>query len=170
MSGLGGRARTDHLECGCVKLLLDQHLSRRLADRLADVFPNSAHTSTLRMDIADYSAIWRRARADGCVLVTKKADFAAVSLRFGRPPLLVWLKVGNCDAADGDGLQLHQVDVLGVARRRPNVQLVQLRTTPKGKLFGELGVPEDGHQRLALSAICPRQTPCRPTDMVANRP
>lgn len=82
-----------------MKLLLDQHLSRRLVDRLADVFPGSVHASTLHLETADDSAIWRRARAHGYVLVTKDSDFATLSLRYGRPPLLVWLKVGNCDVA-----------------------------------------------------------------------
>ncbi len=109
-----------------MRLLLDQHLSRRLADRLADVFPDSAHTSTLRMETADDTAIWRRARADGYALVTKDSDFAALSLRFGRPPLLVWLKVGNCDVAALEALLRAHAERLLAADADPGASVVEI--------------------------------------------
>lgn len=85
-----------------MKLLFDQHLSWRLVDRLADLWPESRHTSHLDLSTAEDSVVWRTARLGGYALVTKDADFCALSLRFGRPPLLVWLKVPNLDV---DGLE-----------------------------------------------------------------
>lgn len=86
-----------------MKLLFEQHLSwrlvERLVERLADLWPESRHTSEWGLASADDAAVWRTARNDGFALVTKDADFCAMSVRFGRPPLVVWLKVPNADLA-----------------------------------------------------------------------
>lgn len=78
-----------------MKLLLDQHLSRRLVVRLADHYPDSQHTSGLGLARASDRDIFLAARHDDFVLVTADADFAALSARFGRPPLVVHLRIGN---------------------------------------------------------------------------
>ena len=47
------------------------------------------------MDQADDLAIWNYAKEQGFVIVTKDSDFHELSLVFGNPPKVIWLKCGN---------------------------------------------------------------------------
>ncbi len=78
-----------------MKLLLDQNLSRRLLPRLEREFPGSNQVALLGMDRALDSDIWKFARDEGFVIVTKDADFVELSLMRGFPPKIVWINLGN---------------------------------------------------------------------------
>ena len=39
--------------------------------------------------------IWERAREEGFIIVTKDEDFAQMVWRFGSPPQVMWLRIGN---------------------------------------------------------------------------
>jgi predicted nuclease of predicted toxin-antitoxin system len=79
-----------------MKLLFDQKVSSDLVRRLSDLFPGSTHVKVLEMMKADDDAIWRFARDNGMVIVSKDSDFQQRSLLLGAPPKVVWLRVGNC--------------------------------------------------------------------------
>lgn len=79
-----------------VRLLFDENLSPRLVRDLADLFPQSAHVRDLQLQSAPDEDIWRRAAADGFVIVTKDDDFRQRSFLYGFPPKVIWLHVGNC--------------------------------------------------------------------------
>jgi predicted nuclease of predicted toxin-antitoxin system len=79
-----------------MKLLFDQHLASILVPRLADLFPDSAQVKNLGMATADDRLIWDYARQNGFTIVSKDSDFQQLSLLYGAPPKVVWLKVGNC--------------------------------------------------------------------------
>ena len=78
-----------------MKLLLDENLSRRLVDRLADLFPGSTHVAFQGLLQAPDAAIWEYARAGGFALVTADADFYELATAFGPPPKVIWLR--GCD-------------------------------------------------------------------------
>ena len=78
-----------------MKLLFDQNLSFRLVGALAVDFPESAQVRQVGLDAADDSVIWRFAKNQGFVIVTKDEDFANRVARHGFPPRVVWLRVGN---------------------------------------------------------------------------
>ncbi len=78
-----------------MKLLFDQNLSHKLAQRLANLFPGSAQVKALRLDQAADSALWDYARTHGYVLVTQDGDFSNLSALRGYPPKVVWLRCGN---------------------------------------------------------------------------
>jgi predicted nuclease of predicted toxin-antitoxin system len=79
-----------------VKLLIDQNLSQRLVPpRINGRFPGSAHVRNLGMKDADDRVIWDYAKANHWVIVTKDGDFHQMSLVFGAPPQVVWLRLGN---------------------------------------------------------------------------
>lgn len=78
-----------------VRLLLDQNLSFKLCDRLADLFPNSTQARLVGLDRADDRTLWEHAAAGGFVLVTQDADFAEMAAVYGPPPKVVWLRGGN---------------------------------------------------------------------------
>ena len=77
-----------------MKLLFDANLSRSLVTRLADVFPGSLHSSVLSPDPTD-EAIWAYAKANGFAIVSKDSDFYRMSVSWGVPPKVVWLRIGN---------------------------------------------------------------------------
>jgi len=77
-------------------LLFDQNISPRLIDRLADLFPDSVHVSTLGMDKAMDSEIWQYAHDHDYMIVTKDADFSELGIVRGFPPKVIWIRRGNC--------------------------------------------------------------------------
>ncbi len=83
-----------------VKLLFDQNLSPKLVKRLIDLYPNSDHLDLLGLGTADDTSVWKHAKDNGFVVVTKDADFADLSVLRGFPPKVVWLRRGNCSTAD----------------------------------------------------------------------
>ena len=78
-----------------MKLLLDHHLSHKLIERLADLFPNSTHTRLLDLTRADDNVVWNYAAQNGFAIVTLDADYYDMSLLRGHPPKLIWLRCGN---------------------------------------------------------------------------
>jgi predicted nuclease of predicted toxin-antitoxin system len=83
-----------------VKLLLDQNLSPRLCQLLADLDATVAHVRDAGLQAADDAAIWDYARARGYTIVTKDSDFNNRALLFGAPPKVVSIRVGNCSTGD----------------------------------------------------------------------
>ncbi len=79
-----------------MKILFDHHLSRKLVNRLADLFPDASHVVFHGPDRADDLAIWQFARDNDYTIVTKDSDFNDVVTLRGLPPKVVWIRVGNC--------------------------------------------------------------------------
>jgi predicted nuclease of predicted toxin-antitoxin system len=59
-----------------VKLLLDHNISHKLVARLADVYPASTQTRLLNFGRTNDPQLWRFAKADDFILVTKDGDIA----------------------------------------------------------------------------------------------
>ncbi len=82
-----------------MKLLFDQNLSPKLADRLADLFPGSAHVQSAGLDRASDDQVWEHARANGFGIVSKNEDYNNLSVVRGSPPKVIWLQLGNYTTA-----------------------------------------------------------------------
>ena len=78
-----------------MSLLFDQNLSRRLPALLATEFPGSEQVFTAGLATADDRDVWAYAAARGLAVVSKGADFAALSAVLGPPPKVIWLRIGN---------------------------------------------------------------------------
>jgi predicted nuclease of predicted toxin-antitoxin system len=83
-----------------LKLLFDQNLSRRLVNRLSDIFPESSHVQFQGLSEADDSEIWEVAKSKGFCMVTQDADFADRSRLYGSPPKVIWLRCGNAPTTE----------------------------------------------------------------------
>lgn len=79
-----------------MKLLFDHNLSPRLVERLADLHPNSTHVYLIGLDRATDVEVWAYAHANDCVIVTKDTDFNDMSVMYGSPPKVIWLRLGTC--------------------------------------------------------------------------
>jgi predicted nuclease of predicted toxin-antitoxin system len=76
-----------------LKLLFDQNLSRKLVNRLADIFPESSHVQFHGLAEKTDTEIWEFAKLNDFCIVTQDADFAERSRLYGSPPKVVWWEI-----------------------------------------------------------------------------
>ena len=81
-------------------LLFDENLPARLASDLADLYPGCVHVGERGLAGGSDRAIWQHARDHGFVIVTKDEDFQQLSVLYGAPPKVIWIRLGNCSTAD----------------------------------------------------------------------
>ncbi|MCC6539893.1 MAG: DUF5615 family PIN-like protein [Bryobacterales bacterium] len=70
----------------------DENLSRKLAARLAELFPGSTHVNSAGLDTSADGEIWEYAGREGFLLVTADADFYQFAATLGPPPKVIWLR------------------------------------------------------------------------------
>jgi predicted nuclease of predicted toxin-antitoxin system len=87
-----------------LKLLFDQNLSRKLVNRLADIFPESSHVQFHDLAEKTDTEIWEFAKFNDFCIVTQDADFPERSRLYGSPPKVVWLRCGNAPTNQVEGL------------------------------------------------------------------
>ena len=80
--------------------MFDENLAARLVTALADLYPGSVHVGDVGLLGASDLAIWQYARENGLVLISKDEDFHRLSILFGPPPKVVWVRLGNCSTED----------------------------------------------------------------------
>jgi predicted nuclease of predicted toxin-antitoxin system len=95
-----------------VKLLFDENLSPVLSRRLSDVFPDSLHVRDADMKATDDAVVWDYAKANDYVIVSKDADMHDLSLVFGDPPKVIWLRLGNCSTSQVEELLRKEAEVI----------------------------------------------------------
>ena len=75
-----------------MKLLLDENLSRRLVQRISDLFPGSTHVAFEGLTQAADIRIWEYAKSGEYAILTADSDFYELSTTFGPPPKVIWLR------------------------------------------------------------------------------
>jgi predicted nuclease of predicted toxin-antitoxin system len=83
-----------------VKLLLDENLSPRLAEILAEIYPDTAHVRDFGLKSAPDFQVWAHAASCGYTIATKDADFHHRSFLNGHPPKVIWIRLGNCSTRE----------------------------------------------------------------------
>lgn len=107
-----------------MKLLFDENLSYKLPPRLADIFPGSLHVRALSLKAAGDSLIWKYAKDNDFTIVSKDADMHDLSLVFGDPPKVVWVRLGNCSTSDVEDLLRREFDIIKVFCEDPDTSLL----------------------------------------------
>lgn len=110
-----------------MKLLFDENLSPRLAHRLSDLFPNSTHVRDIGLKAADDPLVWDYARLNDFMIVSKDADMHDLSLIFGNPPKVVWLRIGNCSTLEAETLLRREYNAIVAFYGDPTLSLLALR-------------------------------------------
>ena len=82
-----------------MKLLLDENLSRRIVPFLQADFPGTSQVALECLERKSDLEVWRYAKDNGFVIVSKDSDFYELSLIHGTPPKVIWLQVGNVSKA-----------------------------------------------------------------------
>ncbi len=75
-----------------MKLLLDENLTPRLVDVLADLYPGAVHVHHCGLGSADDGVIWDYARINNFTIVSKDSDFQDRSVLSGALPKVIWLR------------------------------------------------------------------------------
>ena len=83
-----------------MKLLIDQNLSYRLITFLKDLFTEIIHIKDLSLEKASDENVWKYAKENGFVIVTKDSDFNDLAVLRGFPPKIIWIQKGNCSTDD----------------------------------------------------------------------
>lgn len=78
-----------------MRLLLDENLSRRVIPSIIDIYPDSSQVALLGLEGYDDRGLWEYAKQHDYVLVTQDSDFHEMSILYGYPPKVIWLKCGN---------------------------------------------------------------------------
>jgi predicted nuclease of predicted toxin-antitoxin system len=95
-----------------MKLLFDHNLSPRLVNRLADLYPDSAHVETFGLSTALDRAVWEYARQHDYTIVSKDVDFSELVVLFGFPPRVIWIRRGNCSTREIEALLRENADAV----------------------------------------------------------
>jgi predicted nuclease of predicted toxin-antitoxin system len=107
-------------------LLFDQNLSPRLVGRLADLYPGSTHVSAIELGSAFDQQVWEYARANKQTIVTKDADFSELSLVYGFPPKVIWIRRGNCSTQEIENLLRQNQKAIAALNDDPNTGILIL--------------------------------------------
>ena len=110
-----------------MKLLFDENLSPRLALRLANLFPKSTHVRDIGLKVAADPAVWDYARLNDFVIVSKDADMHDLSLLFGNPPKVIWVRLGNCSTTQAENLLRREFDAIQTFYADADTSLLALR-------------------------------------------
>ena len=110
-----------------MKLLLDENLSRRLVPFLVHDYPGTSQVSLLGMEQASDMDLWRYAKQESFVVVTRDADFQEIALVHGHPPSVIWLKTENPSKAVTLKLLLDYREHIVQALQFDGLGIVELR-------------------------------------------
>ena len=78
-----------------VKILLDENLSRKLINRIEDLFPGSRHVASEDLLQAPDKIVWEYAKSNGFAIITADVDFYEMATSLGPPPKVIWLRGCN---------------------------------------------------------------------------
>ena len=109
-----------------MKLLFDENLSPALSLRIDDLFPDSLHVRDVGMKATDDPIVWGYAKDNGFMIVSKDADMHDLSLVFGNPPKVVWLRLGNCSTRQVEELLRRDFGVIKLFYEDEYVSLLAL--------------------------------------------
>ena len=87
-------------------------MSRKLVNRLSDIFPESSHVQFQGLSEANDSEIWEVAKNNSFCMVTKDTDFADRSRLYGSPPKVIWLRCGNAPTIEVERILRAGVEVI----------------------------------------------------------
>ena len=109
-----------------MKLLLDENLSRRLVPFLQHDYPGSNQVVLLGMASASGKEVWQKARDEGYVIVTRAAAFQELSLVWGQPPKVIWLKTLNQSRAATLKVLIENKDAISQTLVQDNLASVEI--------------------------------------------
>ncbi|MDD1610950.1 MAG: DUF5615 family PIN-like protein [Methylococcaceae bacterium] len=109
-----------------MKLLFDENLSPKMVAALADIFPDSVHVDRIGLGGGSDDEVWRYAKDNGFMLVSKDSDFYEKSILYGHPPKVIWIRRGNCTNRQIQLLLRNKLDVVTEFYQNHEVSFVSI--------------------------------------------
>lgn len=109
-----------------MKLLFDENLSPKLSTRLSDIFPDSLHVRDVGMKATIDPIVWNYAKDNDLMIVSKDADMHDLSLVFGNPPKVIWLRLGNFSTLQVENLLRREFSTIKLFYEDKNSSLLAL--------------------------------------------
>ncbi len=109
-----------------MKLLFDENLSPKLSNSLGDLFPNSLHVRDVGMKATNDPIVWDYAKDNDLMIVSKDADMHDLSLVFGNPPKVIWLRLGNCSTLQVENLLRRDFGAIQIFYENKKLSLLAL--------------------------------------------
>lgn len=109
-----------------MKLLFDENLSPKLPRRLSDLFPNSLHVRDVGMKATIDPIVWNYAKDNDLIIVSKDADMHDMSLVFGSPPKVIWVRLGNCSTLQVENLLRREFSAIELFYKDETLSLLAL--------------------------------------------
>lgn len=109
-----------------MKFLFDENLGTSLPRRLTDIAPDSSHVNFLNLQAAQDSDIWKYAKERGFIIFSKDVDMHDLSLIYGAPPKVIWIRLGNCSTQQVEDHFRRNVDLLSLFHLDDSVSLLPL--------------------------------------------
>ena len=95
-----------------MRFLVDENLSPKIVRLLDHRFPGTIHVSTAGLAGSGDEVIWRYARDNSLVVLSKDSDFNQRALLRGHPPKVVWARVGEMRTTEIAATVLARADEL----------------------------------------------------------
>ena len=76
-------------------LLFDQNISPKITRLVHLIYPGAVHIRSMGLEDASDTQIFEYARKKSLHIVTFDSDFADLSIVWGYPPKIIWLRTGN---------------------------------------------------------------------------
>ncbi len=109
-----------------MRLLFDENLSPKLPSRLDDLFPSSLHVRDVGMKATIDPIVWDYAKDNDLMIVSKDADMHDLSLVFGNPPKVIWLRSGNCSTSQVENLLRQNFEAIKTFYEAESLSLLAL--------------------------------------------
>jgi predicted nuclease of predicted toxin-antitoxin system len=109
-----------------MKLLFDENLSPKLTSRLSDLFPGSLHVRDVGMKATIDPIVWDYAKDNNLMIASKDSDMHDLSLVFGSPPKVIWLRLGNCSTLQVENLLRRKFNTIKLFYEDENLSLLCL--------------------------------------------
>ena len=107
-----------------MKLLFDEN--SKLPNRLSDLFPDSLHVRDVKMEATIDPIVWDYAKDNDLMIVSKDADMHDLSLVFGNPPKVIWLRLGNFSTLQVENLLRREFSTIKLFYEDENLSLLAL--------------------------------------------
>ena len=107
-------------------LLFDNNISHRIVQRIEDIFPGSTHVMTENLDESSDMEVWTFAKRNRFTIVSKDSDFNDLSIFYGHPPKVVWIKIGNCRVSEIEALLRSHYDTIKRFLSDPEAAILEL--------------------------------------------
>ena len=95
-----------------MKLLIDQNISFRITKDLSDTFNGFQHILDCGLLNCEDPDIWLYAKKHNFSIVTYDSDFYDISLLWGQPPKIIWLRTGNLRTKEIANLLIKRKEII----------------------------------------------------------